>query len=101
MGEGGGGHGEVEEGGMKRAAGDNRPVDPVFHLQLRDNRSFLCIVTSSDLTHLPASDLCLIFALIFFYSHLQRGFSKDGIWPHLCICFVCGCLRVCIDGFLQ
>lgn len=51
MGEGGGGHGMEEEEGIKRAAGDNGVVDPVFQLQLRDNRSFLCIVTFSTLAH--------------------------------------------------
>lgn len=51
MGEGGGGHGVEEEEGIKRAAGDHRVVDPVFQLQLRNNRRILCIVTFSTLAH--------------------------------------------------
>lgn len=39
----------VEAGAIKRAAGDNRLVDPVFQLQLGDDGGFLCIVTFSTL----------------------------------------------------
>lgn len=48
-GDGGGGNGGVEEGGIKRAAGDNGVVDPAFQLQLGDSGRCLCVVTFSTL----------------------------------------------------